>query len=180
MIKVGGVLVLLFVTYVVLRRTASFLGVQDVSIAGFDGALQQAQENTAQGGSQFAGAAITSPLSLPWAAVTVVFRPFPWEADSGQALAASAEGMLLVYLTWHFRRSLLAVPRLLRRSPYVTFSLTYLLGYIVIFSGFANFGILVRQRSLALPAFLVLLAVPVASRAVVRQQRARPKAVSVR
>ncbi len=179
-IKVGGVLVLLLATYVVLRKTASFLGVQDVSFAGFDGALQKAQENTAQGGSQFAGAAITSPLGLPWAAVTVLFRPFPWEADSGQALAASAEGVLLVYLTWHFRRSLLAVPRLLRRSPYVTFSLTYLLGYIVIFSGFANFGILVRQRSLALPAFLVLLAVPVASRASARVGRARPKAVSVR
>ena len=154
---------------------------QDVSVAGFDGALQKAQENTAQGGSEFAGAAITSPLGLPWAAVTVLFRPFPWEADSGQALAASAEGVLLVYLTWHFRRSLLAVPRLLRRSPYVTFSLTYLLGYIVIFSGFANFGILVRQRSLALPAFLVLLAVPVAKQAV-RSCRVGPdpRAVSVR
>ena len=62
----------------------------------------------------------------------------------------------------------------------MTFSLTYLLGYVVIFSGFANFGILVRQRSLALPAFLVLLAVPAATRATTaRRQRARPAAVSV-
>ena len=67
---------------------------------------------------------------------------------------------------------MLAVPRLLRRLPYVTFSLTYLLGYILAFSGFANFGILVRQRSLALPAFLVLLAVPVVSPAARRERRA--------
>ena len=70
----------------------------------------------------------------------------------------------MVYLTWRFRRSLLTVPRLLRRAPYVTFSAAYLLAYIIAFSGFSNFGILVRERSLALPAFLVLLAVPVASK----------------
>jgi hypothetical protein len=178
-VKVGGVLALLVVGYVVLRQTASFLHVQDVSVSGFDGALQQAQQQTAQGGSQFAGAAVTSPLALPWGMVTVVFRPFPWEADSGQALLASLEGVLLVVLTWRYWRSLLAVPRLLRRLPYVTFSLTYLVGYVVIFSGFANFGILVRQRSLALPAFLVLLAVPAATRATSRRQGARPEAVSV-
>jgi hypothetical protein len=156
-VKVVGTLALLAVTYVVLQKTASFLGVDD-SVSGFDGALQQVQSRTATGGSQFAGAAITSPLGLPWAVVTVIFRPFPWEADNPQALAASVEGVLLVYLTWRFRRSLYVIPRLLRSTPYVTYSLAYLSAYIVAFSGFSNFGILVRERTLALPAFLVLLA----------------------
>ena len=62
----------------------------------------------------------------------------------------------------------------------MTFSLTYLLGYIVIFSGFANFGILVRQRSLALPAFLVLLAVPSPRRWSGGGRQGRPRELSVR
>ena len=119
---------------------------------------------TAQGGSAFGGAALSSPFGLPWAIVTVLFRPFPWEADSAQAIAAALEGLLFMYLTWRYRASVLGSVRLIRRSPYVTWCIAYVLGYVVIFSGFSNFGILVRQRSLALPAFLVLLALPVVAK----------------
>jgi hypothetical protein len=48
----------------------------------------------------------------------------------------------------------------MRASPYVTFAVVYVGGFIWAFSGFGNFGILARQRVLMLPFFLVLLALP--------------------
>ena len=69
---------------------------------------------------------------------------------------------------------------LIRRSPYVTFCLAYCFGYIVVFSGFSNFGILVRERSLALPAFVVLLALPVAARYRREPKHSRPRVEALR
>jgi len=48
----------------------------------------------------------------------------------------------------------------MRTNPYVTFAVVYALAFIIAFAGFANFGILARQRTLMLPLFLVLLALP--------------------
>ena len=48
----------------------------------------------------------------------------------------------------------------MRTNPYVTFAVVYALAFIIAFAGFANFGILARQRTLMLPFFLVLLALP--------------------
>ena len=75
-------------------------------------------------------------------------------------LLSSLEGVLLLVLTWQSRRRIMRVPSMLRSHPYLALCLTYILLYIVVFSAFSNFGILVRQRSLVLPAFLVLLALP--------------------
>ncbi len=179
-VKVAGWLVLAAAAYLSIRVAAHFLGVEDLSRDGFEAALTDAQEGTAQGGSAFGGAALSSPLGLPWAIVTVLFRPFPWEADNAQALAAALEGLLFMYLTWRYRLSVMSSIRLIRRSPYVTWCLAYVLGYVVMFSGFSNFGILVRQRSLALPAFLVLLALPVVTRERRGSGRSRPREVSLR
>jgi len=174
-VKIGGFIVLAVATYLTVRVAANFLGVQDFSASGFEGALSTAQDRTAKGGSQFTGAALNSPLGLPWAILTVLYRPFPWEVDSLQALMAAAEGVFLMFLTWRYRHSLVNAFRMVRSAPYVTFCLTYTFGYILVFSGFSNFGILVRERSLALPVFVVLLALPVAARHTGDRQRQRPR-----
>lgn len=174
-VKIGGTLLLGVLAFVALRATADFLGLEDLSRESLQTAMTEAQDNTAQGGSRFSGAAVESPLDLPWATVTVLYRPFPWEVDSIQVLLASAEGMLLLYLTWRYRSSIAQIPGFLRRMPYVTFCVAYLGAFITIFAGFANFGILVRQRSLALPVFLVLLALPVLKRTRRRQAPTEPQ-----
>jgi hypothetical protein len=164
LIKIGGVVVLVIATYVTVRVAANFLGVQDMSASGFEGALSNVQSRTNEGGSAFGGAVLASPLGLPRAVVTVLFRPLPWEAHNMQALASSLESAFLIFLFWRYRRSVLNAFRLLRKSPYVTFCLSYVFGYVVIFAGFSNFGILVRERSLTLSALVVLLALPAAAR----------------
>jgi hypothetical protein len=46
-----------------------------------------------------------------------------------------------------------------RRTPYLLNCWVLTILYAATFSSFANFGLLVRQRSLVLPAFFVLLSV---------------------
>jgi hypothetical protein len=159
----GGALVLVgAVAVLAVFQAADFLGVEEVSVENLRNEFETVNANTAQGGSEFGGAAVTNPLLLPWAIITVLFRPFPWEAGGGPALLSSLEGVLLIALTWQARRRILGGLRMLRSQPYLVFALTYLLLFVLVFSGFSNFGILVRQRSLVLPAFLVFLALPAA------------------
>lgn len=160
LLKGGGLLVALAVTLVAVVQAASFLGVDDLSSEGLQQQFDFRTGQTAQGGSSFEGAAVTSPLDLPWATTTVIFRPFPWEAGGALPLLSSLEGVLLLGLAFLSRRRILRVPTMLRSHPYLALCLTFILLYVVVFSGFSNFGILVRQRSLVLPAFLVFLALP--------------------
>jgi hypothetical protein len=46
---------------------------------------------------------------------------------------------------------------LLRRTPYLMFSLLYVIGFVVIFSPVLNLGILARQRTQMLPMLLALV-----------------------
>jgi hypothetical protein len=142
------------------QAAAEFVGLDDLDPTAVQGQLETINDNTSQGGSEFEGAFTTSVTGVPWALVTVLLRPFPYEASGPLPLLSSLEGLLLLALLWRFGRPLLKLPRYLRKHPYVTFCVSYVLFYAVVFSGFSNFGILVRQRSLVLPAFLVLLALP--------------------
>lgn len=159
-IKLGTLVAVAALLVVAVRAAADFLGIEAVDPASLQNEWQWANGQTAQGGSSFEGAYTTSVTGVPWALVTVLFRPFPYEAGGVLPLLTSLEGVLLIGLLIRYGRPLLKLPRFLRGHPYVTFCLTYVIFYSVLFSGFANFGILARQRSLVLPAFLVLLALP--------------------
>lgn len=163
-------------------RLGSVLGADLGASGGVDTALDFTSERTEQGGSSFTPARIHSPLDLPWAAVTVVLRPLPHEADSVQTLASAVEGLLLLGLAFRFRRNLTSALREARRRPWVAFVLIYALLFIVGFSSVGNFGILVRQRVQLMPLLLPLLAVPALARrrATVAAATAAPIAVAVR
>lgn len=167
-IKLGTLVAVAGLLFVAVRSAADFLGLDAIDPASLQSEWESANGQTAQGGSSFDGAYTTSVTGIPWALVTVLFRPFPYEAGGLLPLLTSLEGVLLIGLLIKYGRPLLKLPRYLRAHPYVTFCLTYVIFYSVLFSGFANFGILARQRSLVLPAFLVLLALP----SVVRGTRA--------
>ncbi len=72
--------------------------------------------------------------------------------------------MLLGLFVWSLPR-MVTLPRLMLRRPYVTFALTYTLGFVIAFANIGNFGILARQRSQLLPLFAVLLCLPPVRRA---------------
>ena len=117
--------------------------------------LAETTRRTTTGGSSFEVQPVRSPADLPKATVSVLLRPYPWQASSGPALIASLEGVLLLLLVILRWRDLARVPQLAWRKTGVAFGLTYLLLFIVAFSNIGNAGILARQRTQVMPFLLI-------------------------
>jgi hypothetical protein len=165
-----SVVVLLVAGVVMLRVMGTFLGTDGFSSDSVNQTLANTQNRTADGGSTFEAQPVTSPIGLPMAIITVLFRPFPYEAHNMQSLIASAEGTVLLGMFVVGWRQLRGIPRALRRSPYVAYCLVFTILFCFAFSSFSNFGILTRERVQVFPTALVLLALPVAA-AHQRQER---------
>ncbi|MGH8883797.1 MAG: hypothetical protein ACRDYX_01205 [Egibacteraceae bacterium] len=160
--RVVGMAVLLALSVVIITQAERFFGVEGQGTAeSVDTVLAYTQQQSTQGGSEYETAPVRSPIALPAAIVTVLFRPFPFEARNAQSLIASAEGLALLGLV------AISLPRLatllsqLRRNPYLIFAALYSLLFIVAFSHVGNFGILTRQRAQLFPLALVFLALPI-------------------
>lgn len=158
--KAAGVVVMAAAGLIFVNASAQFLGIDDLSAQAISEQVDWAAGQTAQGGSSFQPVPLTSPLGVPAAIVTLLFRPFPWEANGLPMLVQSLEGLVLLVLTIAAWPRLKTLPTLLRRNPWLVFAVVYALAFILAFSQFANFGILARQRVLMIPFFLVLLALP--------------------
>jgi hypothetical protein len=70
----------------------------------------------------------------------------------------------VVLLAANWRR-LATIPRLINRNPFVLFNMLILLMFGLAFSTFGNLALLVRQRSLVMPAMLLLPCLPFPRRA---------------
>jgi hypothetical protein len=97
---------------------------------------------------------------MPWATVSVLFRPFVFEAHNAQAMLAALEGTTLLALLARRVRDLGPHLRNIRNEPYLILCIVYVLLFVYAFSSFSNFGILTRQRVQVLPFVLVFLALP--------------------
>jgi hypothetical protein len=164
--KVVGGVVILALSSLVLQQVEEFFRIEDEGLSATGDVLDHTSQRTGKGGSEYEVTRVRSPLQLPGAAATVLFRPFPHEAHNMQARIASLEGtalLLLIILSW---RRLRAVPLALWRHPYAAFALVYVLLFTVAFSSLGNFGILTRQRAQLLPFFFIFLALPATARRV--------------
>ena len=153
--KIVGITVLAVAGVIAARQMQDALDLG--SSSSVNQALDVAQQRTNEGGSSFAAARIRTPADLPWAAVTVLFRPFPLEAHNAQAMVSALEGVALMGLFVASARQLMRAPRLALRHPYVAFSFMYTLIFVFAFSTFGNFGIITRQRVQLFPFVLVLV-----------------------
>jgi hypothetical protein len=173
--KLLGLAAVLVLAGLLLSQTTAFL--KDSGLdpeEGVTSVLAENAERTEQGGSSFdAPPPGISPVHLPLSLVTILFRPFLFEANSIQVLITALESTVLLVLTLRRIRPMGRAVRSFRRLPYVTFVVVYGLLFIVAFSSIGNFGILARERCQLLPFFLVLLAVPG-----VRSRRARTPATT--
>lgn len=158
--KVAGVAVLIVLTIAFADRAAEYVGVEELTVAEVNETLDVRGGNTEVGGSEFTPVPLTNPLGIPAAFVTVLFRPFPWEANNLQSLMASAESLALLGLIAVSWRRFGGMARHLRENPYLIFALVYTLLFIWAFSRFGNFGIIARQRVLVMPFVLILAAFP--------------------
>lgn len=154
---VGVVLTTLFATFAV-TQGAKALHIPSLSLSSVQTELDTTNASTSQGHSSFSNSNVSlSPLRLPQDAVTVLLRPFPWEVQTSNQILASLEGMALVVFIVHRRRSVALSLRKLREQPFVFYCWTLTLLYVLLFQAFGNFGLLVRQRSIVLPALYVIL-----------------------
>lgn len=156
-IKMVALVVLIGAAGVATTQLGKVLGDGTTGADGISGVLARTKSQTGEGGSQFEPPAVAGPADLPNAIVTVLFRPFPWEAHSLNSVIAAGEGLLLGGLLVVGRRRVLAWARALRTRPYLVFAAAFALIFIVAFSYIGNFGILARQRTQMLPLALTLL-----------------------
>lgn len=161
--KLAGVVVLAGVLLFAIGQTKELFGIKDTFDAdAVTFVLEKARSQTATAGSEFRAPESTdlSPSAFPAALVSVLFRPFPWEAKNPLSFIAAVEGLVLLGFFVVSRQRLVGAVRSLLRTPYVVLVLCYSLMFVYGFSSFANFGVLTRQRVQLLPFVLVLLALP--------------------
>jgi hypothetical protein len=155
-----GLLAVVLVMAFALSQATEYLGMKDLSLSSIDAELNENTDRSSQGGSTFQnGDNSLNPVRLPQGAITVLLRPFPWETDSPLQLLASFESAVLAGLIVVRIGSLRAALVGARAAPFLLYCWVLLILYAATFASIANFGLLVRQRSLVLPALFVLIAV---------------------
>jgi hypothetical protein len=136
------------------------------------GSLDKTTERTAIGGSAFTPVAVRTPLDIPGATVTVLYRPFLFEARSAPVLISSLEGTLLLLLTLLSASWVWRLGPLVARNPFAAFCGTYVLAFVIAFSNIANAGILSRQRTQLFPFLMIVVAAAYETRQIRRQELA--------
>jgi hypothetical protein len=174
--KPVGMVVVAILAFFALSQAASFLGMKDLSISSVEQELNQQSGRTSQGGSQVeTGKVSLTPLSVPQGMVKVLLRPFPWEVETRLQILASLEcAALAVFILLRLRSLTFSLTRA-RGTPFLIYCWTFVLLYGITFSAVGNYGLLTRQRSLALPAFFVLLAVEPAMAKATGEGRSEPR-----
>jgi hypothetical protein len=153
-------LVVVALSVVAVSSASSFLGLQDISTQSIEKKLQEQTHQTSKGGSEFnAPEPSLSPAQLPIGLLTVFFRPLPYEAHGPLQLISAFENSLLLLFVVVRIGSLGSTLRNLRRFPFLLFCTSFVLMYSATYSSFANFGLLARQRTLAMPPLLLLLCI---------------------
>jgi hypothetical protein len=164
-----ALLAVVFLVAFTISQGAKFLGIEDLSLSSIEAELDEQTERSSQGGSQFEnGDNSLNPINLPRGAVTVLLRPFPWETESPLQLLSSLESAILAGIIVARLASVRAALTLARSSPFLLYCWVLLILYAATFASFANFGLLVRQRSLVLPALFAIIAVRAGTRVTVR------------
>jgi hypothetical protein len=159
-----GLLAMVLVMAFAVSQATKFLGIEDLSLSSIEAELNENTERTSQGGSEYDhGGNSLNPLHLPQGAATVLLRPFPWETQSPLQLLSSLESVLLAGLIVARLPSLRAALTGVRSTPFLLYCWTLVILYAATFSSIANFGLLVRQRSLVLPPLYVLISVRAAA-----------------
>jgi hypothetical protein len=154
-----GMLIIAFLVFFAVNEATRFLGMEEFSVNAVEQELAETKAGGDYGGSEFqTDESPLSPLAIPKGIVTVLLRPFPWEVETQLQILASLEGAALgLFILYRFGSVRLSLAQA-RATPFLLYCWILVLLYAVAFSSISNFGLLVRQRSLALPALLVLLA----------------------
>jgi hypothetical protein len=161
-------------------KVGEFLNIDDVGGSGFTDALDTAQRTSDEGGSAFSAPRVDSPLDYPWALVTVLLRPLPFEVNNLQSAVSALEGLMLLGLMLTSVRRLLRLPGAVLRSPYAAMAVGFVFSFVYVFSTIGNFGILARQRTQVIPFLFVLVSLPLAEEVRLKREEYRKRRAEAR
>jgi hypothetical protein len=120
--------------------------------------LDTTVSRTEIGGSAFAAVPVRTPLDVPFAAVSVIYRPFLFEVRSAPAAISALEGAVLLGLTFAAWRWIGRVIPVMARTAFGAFCGLYVLAFVIAFSNIANAGILSRQRVQMYAVMMIVVA----------------------
>lgn len=153
-----GAVVLVVVGYYMVTAGAEFLQLKDLSVESLEARIQEQQQRTTQGGSRYKAVSIFSPTGFVVGLVTSAIRPFPWEARSVQMLFTSLETIGWLLFCWSRRRVFWQKLLGIRHDPVTVFALCYTVIMLLALTSLGNFGIIARERVMALPFLWMLFA----------------------
>jgi hypothetical protein len=159
-IKALSFLAVAVVALFLISRSNSFLREAGLNPTDVNSSLGTVGQNTSIGGSTFAPSVATSVRRVPYAILTVLFRPILPDATNFQEGLAAVEGTLLLLFALARIRWIIAAARSVLRQQFIVLAAVHTGLFVLAFSSFSNFGLLMRERSSVLPFFLVLLCVP--------------------
>jgi hypothetical protein len=150
--------------YIALTVAGDFFGVEP-TVSGFEEVRTELAETRFGGGSEIEARPVRSPLDLPAATATVLFRPHLLEVHNATSLMQALENTLLAaILVWLLlqrrrRRENRATGAAVRHVRSLrTFAWVYLGLFIYSFSGMYNLGLMSRQRTQVILVLLLLMA----------------------
>ena len=150
---------------VILVRALDLLGLAGADLDALQSFHLVTAERTIRGHSSFEATGNVA-LAIPMAFVNILARPFITEAHNVMALVSSIEMMGFWVLVIGRGRSLWSSLRSWRVNRMLRFIIPFSLLYIVMIGAtFQNLGLIARQRTLVMPALLILLAVPTSATA---------------
>jgi hypothetical protein len=144
------------VGYFMVQGGAEFLKLEDLSVDSLEARVEEQQQRTTKGGSSYEPISLFTPTGVIEGLITTAIRPFPWESDSGAMLLTSLETLGWLLFCWIQRRALWHRLRTIRSDPVAAFALFYSVAMLLALTSIGNFGIIARQRVMALP-FLWML-----------------------
>ncbi|MCB1258394.1 MAG: hypothetical protein KDB26_14885, partial [Microthrixaceae bacterium] len=159
-VRLIGLITMVLLASTAATQTTRFFSEEAGQTTSTKEALERTVKQTQIGGSKFQPIVVTSPVQIPAAAVSVLFRPFPWEAHGAGTLVSAAEGSALALLFVSSWKRLRRWPMSAWRRAILLYGFVYSLMFVVAFSSIGNAGILARQRSQMLPLLFLALAVP--------------------
>lgn len=145
-------------TVLAVDRAETFFRVDELNVESAESVTTRVQGTTSRSGSVFDTQDPTSILGYPRAAVTVLFRPFPFEVTNAQGLATAFEGVTLLFVGYLSAPRLRQLPKALLSTPYLSWAFAYGAAFVFAFASIGNFGILARQRAQLLPVLFVVFA----------------------
>lgn len=159
-VRLGGLVVMVLLALTASTQTTRFFTDEAGQALSTTEAFAMTQKRTQQGGSEFQPVIVSSPVTIPAATISVLFRPFPWEVNSAGMAISSLEGLAVLGLLAFSWKRLARWPVSSWRRPILLFGFVYTLMFVVAFASIGNAGILARQRSQMLPLLFMALAVP--------------------